>query len=334
MFTANPPLVSIVIVNRNGVSYLRECLRSVVTLAYPRVQVVLVDNASTDGSVSRVLAEFPNVKVVTSGRNLGYAGGNNLGLEFAGGHYVLFLNNDTVIEHNAVTRLVEIAAEDERIGVLGCKIYSSEGPMLQHAGGVLFPWGVSRLVGCGEMDTGQFDEMRDVDWVSGAALMVRRCVVDLLGHLETHFGLYNEDTDLCFRARKADFRVVYVPRAVVHHRGSITADAVLDEPGKYYWRQRSRIAFTLKNFGLSGCLAWLVWEMWHLAFRTAGAIYRSDARWLFALVRAYYWNVMNIRRTLRLRSGTSAFTRETAGHGLMGRESGQHEMGAPRGTEA
>ena len=299
--TAILPSVSVLITNYNGKSYLQECLRSVTALEYPRIEVVVVDNGSTDGSVSMVAAEFPNVKVVASDSNLGYAGGNNLGLRFACGEYILFLNNDATVERETVTKLIEAAAEEERIGVLGCKIYFGEGLTLQHAGGILFPWGVSRLVGCGERDTGQFDEMRDVDWVSGAALMVKRDVVDSVGPLETYFGLYKEDIDLCFRAHKADFRVVYVSAAVVHHRGSIATDTLLDAPGKYYWRQRSRIAFAIKNFGTSGCLVWLVWEMWNLAFRIISAIYRSDGRWLSALLRAYYWNVVNIRGTMGLR---------------------------------
>jgi hypothetical protein len=252
--------------------------------------------------VSIVAHEFPDVTVLTSDRNLGYAGGNNLGLRFARGEYILFLNNDATVERETVTRLIEAADEDHRIGVLGCKIYLGEGPTLQHAGGILLPWGISRLVGCGERDTGQFDEIRDVDWVSGAAFMMKRGVVDLVGPLETYFGLYEEDIDLCFRARKAGFRVVYVSDAVAHHRGSIATDTLLDAPGKYYWRQRSRIVFALKNFGTSGCLVWLVWEMWNLAFRIITAIYRSDSRWLSALLHAYYWNIVNIRKTLGLRS--------------------------------
>jgi len=289
-------------VNYNGAPYLRECLRSVAALEYPRLQVILVDNASTDESVSMVTREFPQVKVVTSDRNLGYAGGNNLGLRHACGEYILLLNNDATVERETVTELIEAAAEDPKIGILGCKIYlGQDGLTLQHAGGVLFPWGISRLVGCGEGDRGQFNELRDVDWVSGAALMVKRHVIDQVGPIETHLGLYEEDVELCFRARKAGFRVVYVPRAVVHHRASLTAEAVLNASGRYYLRQRSRIAFILKDFGAGGCLVWLVWEIWNFAFRTIDAIHRSDYRWLSALVRAYYWNAVNIRRTLRLR---------------------------------
>jgi hypothetical protein len=270
------------------------------------LQVLLVDNASTDESVSMVTADFPHVKVVTSDRNLGYAGGNNLGLRHACGDYILLLNNDATVEQDAVKELVDAATGDARIGVLGCKVYLAQGSLtLQHAGGTLFPWGVSRLIGCGEKDTGQFNEQRDVDWVIGAALMVKRQVINLVGPLETYFGLYEEDVELCFRVREAGFRVVYVPSAVVHHGVGLTVEAVLNAPGKYYWRQRSRIAFILKDFGAGRCLVWLVWEMWNLAFRILDAIYRSDGRWLSALVRAYYWNAVNIRRTLALRSKVS-----------------------------
>jgi len=276
---------------------------------YPHTEIVLVDNASTDGSVSLVGEKLPSVRIVASASNLGWAGGNNLGLRFAGGSYVLFLNNDATLHPNALTRLLEVAEQDTRIGVLGCKIYFPGDTTIQHAGGILRASGDTMLMGCGQKDRGQFNVVRDVDWVSGAAIMLRRNVLAMIGGFETLFGLYYEEADICSRARRANFRVVYVPGAIVYHRMSATIDRTLTGSGKYYRYQRSRLAFVMKNFGRVALMKCLIYEMRNLASHIVVAIPgwrrrfwpRSDPTKLALLLRAYYWNLVNLPKILRLR---------------------------------
>jgi len=303
------PLVSAVVATHNGKEYLRECLRSLMAVAYPRLEVVVVDNASADGSALMVTDQFPVVKIVSSGSNLGWAGGNNLGIISATGRYILFLNNDAVVDVNVLMRLVEVAEKDQKIGVLGCKIYFPGGATVQHAGGLLRPSGDTLLVGYGQNDHGQFDVMRDVDWVSGAAIMVRRDVIDMVGGFDTFFGLYYEEADLCLRARELCFRVVYVPDAIVYHRMSVTIDRTLDDLSKYYRYQRSRLVFVIKNFRAGLWLKWAAWEMRNLAIHIAAAILGEEFRCrgsrpdkLWALFQAYYWILVNLPAVLRLRS--------------------------------
>ena len=214
------------VLNYNGRDYLPDCLESVQRLHYPAFETWVIDNASTDGSPETVRKDFPEVRLLENDRNLGFSIAYNRGFEqaLAGGfEYVWVLNNDTVVDAGALAALVRVAAGDERIGILGPKIYFADKPdTIWFAGGaVSLATGITRHYGLRQRDRGQHDRVRDVDYVTGAAMLVRRSVLERLGGFDPIFSpAYAEDVDLCLRARKAGFRIVYVPQARVWHKVS------------------------------------------------------------------------------------------------------------------
>ncbi len=241
------PSASLIVLNWNGRELLTRCLPSVLAQEYPEAEVLVVDNGSTDGSLEWLASAYPQVRLLPQGRNLGYAGGMNAGLRVAQGELIAFLNNDVILRPDWLRQLAGVMVADRRIGVAGCKLLYPEGNLIQHAGGILrYPLALPDHYGFRQPDTGQFDAIRDVDYVTGAAFVARREMLDQIGAFDEGFYFYFEDTDLCFRARAAGWRVVVVPQAVATHLESATA--VRDSPSYYTLFHRGRLHFVLKHY--------------------------------------------------------------------------------------
>lgn len=252
------PKVLIIILCYNGVDLTIACLRSLRRIAYTAYEVLVVDNASSDSTPERVREHFPEVAVIETGANLGFAAGNNVGLRYALGHgydYALLLNNDTEVAPDFLNALVDEAESDPAIGVAGPTIYYyDQQDTIWSAGGEI-DWrrGVSRMRGIGERDTHQYDVPGDRDFVTGCALLVRRAALERAGLLDERFFMYYEETEWCVRIRRAGLRVVHVPRACVLHK--IPLDARADQPYVAYYMTRNRLLF-LRATGATPA-AWL-----------------------------------------------------------------------------
>jgi len=222
--TSAMPRVAIVVLTWNGKALTMECLESLASLAYGNVEVIVVDNGSSDGTTDAVRKAYGDrVTIVENSSNLGFSRGNNVGVRHAlekGADFVLLLNNDTIVDPALLDRLVEAITASEDIGIVGPKIYYASPPdRIWFAGGEVFlSRGVSRHIGIRERDQGQYDAVRDVDYVTGCALMAGRRVFDAIGYLDPSFTAYYEDVDFCMRARREGFRVVYAPGGKVWHK--------------------------------------------------------------------------------------------------------------------
>ncbi len=217
------PLVACVVLNWNGGEIVLECLHSLSELDYPNLEIIVSDNGSTDGSIEAIRDLHPQVTLLENGRNLQFAGGNNVGIEYAlerDADYILLINNDTVSDPRLVSELVEVGETDERIGLLGPKIYYHSDPaLIWYAGGRVSLWrGLVKHRGIREPDRGRYDDVEDTGYITGCALMMKREVPEQIGLLDPSYVAYAEDTDLSLRAAKAGFRLVYVPSAVLWHR--------------------------------------------------------------------------------------------------------------------
>ena len=217
------PCVFIVILNTNRKQDTLEALASIFAGAYKNLQVIVLDNQSTDGSVEAVRAGYPQVQLLNLEKNLGYAGNNNVGIEAAmqqGADWVLVLNEDTILDPDCLTRLVEAGEADERTGIVGPLVYHHNEPEVIQSAGVWldFVWR-SIHIGQNEPDRGQYTDPRQVDAISGCAILVRRQVIEQVGSLDERFFYYWEETEWCVRARKAGWRVVHVPKAKLWHKG-------------------------------------------------------------------------------------------------------------------
>ncbi|TEU12046.1 MAG: glycosyltransferase family 2 protein, partial [Anaerolineales bacterium] len=253
------PHVLVIVLNWNGLVDTLECLESLACLDYPDYKVVIVDNGSMDGSVKAIREHFPDVTLIENEENLGYAGGNNVGLRYAmaqGADYALLLNNDTVVDPAFLRILVDAAEADPTVGIVGPTIYYHERPDVIWSAGGAIDWrrGSTRMVGLDEQDEGQFGQvLRTVDFVTGCAMLVRRAVLEQAELLDERFFAYYEETEWCVRASRAGFKIVHVPLACIWHKISPIAQA--DSPLVHYYMTRNRLLF-LKATG-AGLGAWL-----------------------------------------------------------------------------
>jgi GT2 family glycosyltransferase len=247
--SSTAPLASIIIVEYRTADYIGECLASLEAseLARDRFEVIVVDNDSPT-PIGHLRERFPHVRWVKSRRNLGFAGGCALGLERAGAPIVVTVNPDCVVSPDWLTRMLE-AFEDPRAGVVGCKILYPGTRILQHAGGKVFANGRSEHRGRDEQDHGQYDQTREVDYVCGAAIAVRRATIDDVGFLSpAYFPAYYEETELCVRARRAGWKVLYTPHAVVEHHESVASGGAMSETFLQRYHE-SRMRFIYRNTG-------------------------------------------------------------------------------------
>ena len=246
----NLPKVIIISLNWNRKEDTIECINSLLELEYPDYEIVVVDNGSTDGSAESFKKTFLDITVIENKKNLGYALGMNKGIEYAleqNVKYVLILNNDTVIDKNALKELVNVAESDPKIGfVSGKAYYHSEPNKLQVVGKIFNPnIGVIQNVGGGEIDHGQYDEIREYKFLDDIFWLVRTEVFRKVGMYDTHFFLQFEETDLCARANKY-FKLVYTPHAKIWHKISQSAGGIGNPTTTYYFA-RNRVVFMRKN---------------------------------------------------------------------------------------
>ncbi len=245
--STSPPTTSnkilVVLVNWNGKLDTLECLTSLKSVAYPHTAVV-VDNGSRDDSVACIRKEFPEVLVFETGGNLGFAGGNNVALEWAlkkDFEWILLLNNDTVVDPNFLSAFLDASRAEPKAKILGAKIYRYDKKnTIDHLGGMWNP-NIGEFVSL-KKDT---EHMQKVDYVCGAALFMHRSVPEDIGLLEPSFFLFWEETDFCCRARRRGFEVWTAPKAKIWHK--VSSSFTGGKPQMHYFWWRSRLLWISRN---------------------------------------------------------------------------------------
>jgi len=264
------PYVITVILNTNRREDTLACLASLDQCTYKNHHVIVLDNASTDGSIEAIRTAFPDVQIIELERNLGYAGNNNVGIEAAltqQADWVLVLNEDTILDPVCIAELVEAGASDPQIGVVGPMVYHFDEPdMIQSAGGELNRYWQSSHIAQNEQDRGQFKEPRSVDWISGCAIMVRRGVIEQVGMLDDRFFYYWEETEWCLRANRAGWQIMHVPVAKLWHKG-VQRD-YRPKPSVTYYNTRNQLLTLAKH--KAPVMVWCY---------TFGQIFRTLASW-------------------------------------------------------
>lgn len=220
--------LAVILVNWNGREITLDALRSLYGVEYPGLNIIVVDNASEDGSVEAIAREFPHVDLLRMGKNLRFAGGNNAGITRAlseGAELVMLLNNDTTVDPEFARYLVSRLEADPRCGAVAPKIYYyGEPDRLWFAGGAISFWtGTMRHVGIRETDHGQHDSPRHIEYASGCCILVRADVISRVGLLDESYFIYGEDADWSMRIRRAGFDIWYEPRAKVWHKVSVSS---------------------------------------------------------------------------------------------------------------
>jgi len=217
------PRVAAIILNWNGREIIGKCLSSVTASTYRPLDVIVVDNGSTDGSVAFIYQEFPSVHVIECKENNGFARGNNIGIEYALGQnsdFVFILNNDTVLAADCIENLVERALADSRIGAVSPRILFFEpSDRIWSAGGSYNLWrGVARHYGLrGQSDDPQWNQPREITFATGCAALLRAQALRQVGLFDESLFIYNEDSELSLRLCNAGWKIFYEPRAVLWH---------------------------------------------------------------------------------------------------------------------
>ncbi len=301
--------ISIIIVSWNVRDLLRNCLRSIqqqAAILGRQIEIIVVDNASDDGTVGMLQNEFPGVRVIANSENVGFTRGNIQALAVARGRYFFLLNPDTELRPNALARLITFADANPHVGIIGPQLCYGDGslqssrrrfPTLATAfleSTKLQQWSPRNrtLTRYYMLDTSD-DERQDVDWVNGSAMFVRREVYDQIGGFDEGFFMYSEELDWCYRAKRAGWYIVYLPTAQVTHYEGKSSDQVVAKRDIYF--HSSKIRFFRKYRGV------LVAEILR-AFLLLMFVYQfieEGTKWLLGHKRALraqrvkaYWQVL------------------------------------------
>lgn len=302
----NLPLVSIVVSNHNGIelNLLEDCLESVFEIDYPNFEVILVDNDSTDGSVDHIkkqLGSNSRLRVIENLVNM-YSQGLNLGVGKARGKYVVFFNNDIKVARDYLMILVDVLEKDERIGLAQGKLLSeSQRDRIDSAGEAMDLYGNPITIGAGEADVGQY-RAGEILSASGSASVVRKSVFDEVGLFDTDYGIGYEDIDLALRIRLREYKVLFVPEAIVYHkRGSTDRSSRVRLRARRHFNT-NRIVTILKNYNRANLLKALpVTTLLYIVAFLWEAVGKREFRLAATRLTALGWNVRNLGATLKKR---------------------------------
>ena len=291
---AATPLISLITINYNQAMVTCDLLESTRTLTYPRFEIIVVDKGSREDPTALIRrGNYPNVTVVVSPENLGFSGGNNLGIRHAKGDYYFLLNNDTIVTPHLLEQLLEPFYQDSTIGVSCPKIrYFDQPTVIQYAGYRPLDeyTGQTWAFGLNELDQGQYDQPGPTFFAHGAAMLVSRNVLDRAGSLDDSFFLYYEELDWSARIRRAGFQIYYQAEALIYHRESMSVGKA--NPLKVYYHTRNRLWFMRRN--VTGLPLWIFY-LYYFGLALPKALIHYTVRWqptyLKAVKDAIVWNL-------------------------------------------
>lgn len=294
------PKVSIIVLNFNQVKVTLDCLRSLFKITYPDVEIILVDNNSKDSSVNSIKTKYPKIKLIENHENLGYAGGNNSGLTYCKGDYILILNNDTKVDPNFLEPLVEGMQKDSKLGVVQSKILVMDKPTLldsvvsfQTVTGFLYHQGYL------DKDGPKHQHFLYSFSAKGACMLINRKALKL-GLFDNDYFAYFEETDFCWRTWILGYKVGFEPRSIIYHKMGVTS-AKMSRSFIHYHSFKNRIRTILKNAEVK-TLVWMLPIHLSLCFLLAIFFLFSERNGTKSIVKAFWWNIVKLNETLKLRS--------------------------------
>lgn len=280
--TQHPALFSVIIPNWNGAKFLPTCLDALGRQTYPNIEVIVADNASTDGSQALLQSQYPQVKLVQLPKNEGFTGACNAGIRAAKGDYVSLLNNDTEVDEDWAAAVVDAFQRHTEIGIVASKMLLFDKRDHIHTAGDYFTVdGRAGNRGVWQQDAGQFDKEEYVFSACGGSSVYRKTVLDQIGLLDDDFFFSLEDIDLAWRAQLSGWRCLYTPKAIVYHHLSATGGGVTAS----YYDGRNLIFVLVKNYPAA---------LWH---KYGGKVLRSQLKLAIEALRA--WRGAAARARLR-----------------------------------
>ncbi|MBI2547517.1 MAG: glycosyltransferase family 2 protein [Candidatus Aenigmarchaeota archaeon] len=300
------PFVSVVVLNYNGERFIKDCLESLKNIDYDndRFEVIVVDNASTDKSVEVIKKYTPWAKFIETGKNLGYAGGNNVGVENAKGEYLVILNPDTEVDKNWLKELVKHIISDSGIGACSSKVlYYADKSKINTIGGFWSVLGVSGSIG--EMDSqDKYDDTVYTFYPTGCSMIMKKELYLSLGKFDDDYFLYCEDPDIGWRIWDNGYKVCLAPKSIVYHLGS----AALKGLGKksysnlfYFYNTRNGLLTIIKN-ATTMDLLWMV-PLYFVSWSTLAFLFLIRGKFIAAksTIKGLIWPVSNLPWVIKKR---------------------------------
>ncbi len=289
--------LAIVIINWNSYEVTEMTILSLHNTSFKEYDIILIDNHSTDGSLEKLEATFKEITILKSNENLGFAGGNNLGIQYAIDHgykYTMLLNNDVEVESNFIEPLVERLEGNSHIGAVQPLIYfHHDRSVIWNAGCKFNPWlGISISNGYNQRDEGQKERFKEkkIDWITGCAFMVKTEILAQIGGLNSQFFIYYEDVDLSFRIKEVGYQLAYVPKSVIYHIAGVshkskekTKEGFIS-PKVHYLNSRNRIWVLKKYIKTYAIPSVLIYHTFY--FSAVSVYFNIKRRWQ----KLYAWN--------------------------------------------
>lgn len=287
-------LVSIISVNYNH-SYVTDAMLDSIALhnKYAPIEIIVVDNGSKDNPVPAWQQKYPYVTFVRSEENLGFAGGNNLGIQYAKGGYLFFVNNDTEFTPGLIETLVETLEMHPECGIISPKIrYYDKPDMLQYAGFTPMNYYTARnsCIGQYETDKGQYDNLTgQTGYIHGAAMMLPRTAMDKAGLMPENYFLYYEEMDWCEKIKRAGFTIRINMQALIYHKESISVGA--KSALKEFFMNRNRLLFIRRNCGLMIRTIFWIYFLCVVTPRNILSYMREKQPFTGVLLKSIWWNM-------------------------------------------
>ncbi|MBU1299472.1 MAG: glycosyltransferase family 2 protein [Bacteroidetes bacterium] len=301
--TEQEPFYSVLVVNYNGRHHLEGCLGSLMNQTYQNFEMVLVDNASTDGSKEFMRERYPWVHLVEAEKNLGFTGGNNLGLRFTKGEWVIFLSNDVLLEPNWLEKMACFLNSDSQLGACGCKMINFYNPSVIDIIGLrIDKFGFPHLIGHSEKDEGQYDLFKDELFISGCCFLIKREVLEKLDEaFDPDYFALGEDLDLSWRIKLLGYRLKINTVTKAYHKSGSTFKALGKKLNTRYLSERNTIRSLLKNYSTSSLLKvmipyFILWSAEVLFF-----FFTLRPKMATGVIKAMGWNLLHLKETLAKR---------------------------------
>ena len=289
------PVISIIAINYNSTADTLEFLESVYETSFLSKEVIIIDNASRENPEQIIRQRFPLVTFIRSERNLGFAGGNNLGINASKGKYLFFLNNDTLLPKDFFEPIITFMETHKEVGMASPKILYPDNKTIQYVGSIgINPYtGRGKRIALMEEDNGQYDRCYETDLAHGAALVVPRAIVNKVGPMPELFFLYYEEHDWCEQIKRAGYKVFYIGESKIFHKGSVSIGGA-HSPLKVYYLTRNRLLFMRRNFqGIQFYSGMLFFILLTIPKQTISFLLRGKFKLLNSFYNGLVWNMKN-----------------------------------------
>ena len=305
---STPPMVSVVIPHYGGTEILGDCLTSLNKCSYPNLEIIVIDNASLDDSVQFIKSNFPEVNLIQSEYNRGFAGGCNFGAQHAKGNYLLILNNDTIHESDWIDHLVNMMESNSNISAVQPKIKNFDNrDYFDYAGACggfidkyCFPFARGRIFNTIEKDEGQYDDPCKIFWASGTAFLTRKNIFDQLGGFDETFFAHMEEIDYHWKSQMLGNEIWVEPASVIFHKGAMTLP--VSSPQKTYLNYRNSMILLLTNYPIGTSFYLFLPRFFMECISLTKEILTFKWGHAFSIIKSWIWIMGHLRLLMKRRS--------------------------------